>query len=34
MDERQKETLEQQLDRFLEIINRAKQLTEQIEERL
>ena len=31
MDEKQKEKLEEQLDRFLEILNKAKQLSEQIE---
>lgn len=31
MDEKQKENLEEQLDRFLEVLNKAKQLAEQIE---
>ena len=34
MDEKQKEKLEEQLDRFLEILNKAKQLSEQIEEKI
>jgi ParB family chromosome partitioning protein len=34
MDDKQKESLEQQLDRFLEILNKSKQLSEQIEEKL
>jgi ParB family chromosome partitioning protein len=34
MDDRQKETLEQQLDRFLEILERAVQLTEQIKDKI
>ncbi|MFH1276241.1 MAG: ParB/RepB/Spo0J family partition protein [Candidatus Woesearchaeota archaeon] len=34
MDEKQKEKLEEQLNRFLEILNKAKQLSEQIEEKI